>query len=168
MGAKGYATGKAGALLALAAVVAGCSSLDLQRFAPPGLVKYEEIAGDTPPNPAIQARIAERRASIEATYPNLSQAPSARPPGKPARERESELAALRESREALGSAIETDRAAAAADRTGGVVLPGDARRAQRSLEEAREALAESMESARRDAARERAEPLPAAPLDDQR
>ena len=63
-----------------AAVLAatGCSSLELARFAPPGVVKYEDIASEKPPNPAIEAVIEARTESSSKDYPNLSKAPSAK------------------------------------------------------------------------------------------
>ena len=62
----------AGAAVALSA----CSASDLKRFAPPGIVKYEEIAAEAPPNPTIQSEIDRRRDEGDAAFPVLSEMPS--------------------------------------------------------------------------------------------
>ena len=56
--------------------VTGCESGDLARFAPPGIVKYEDLAGDQPVNPDVAQRIEERRAEKGAgKFPRLAETP---------------------------------------------------------------------------------------------
>lgn len=133
----------------------GCSNTDLSRFAPPGIVKYEEIASEKPQNPEVAARIAERRAQQGGErFPNLSQTPG--PEDKPKKpssgQISAEMAALQALRENLAEEVAEDRAAAEAE------LAGD-------LQAEREVLSERVESDSRAAARERREKLtaPAAP-----
>lgn len=127
----------------------GCSNLDLSRFAPPGIVKYEDIAGDKPQNPVVAERIAERRAEHGAgKFPNLSAAPDAddRPPKRRAADIQAEMSELAGMRDALAEAAAEDRAAAEAE------LAGD-------LQAKSETLKERVESDNKAAARERREKL---------
>lgn len=124
MGAKVYMA----AMAALAS--AGCAD-GLKRFAPPGIVKYEEIAKDQPINPAIAGRMEEMRTKEGAGFPNLSEQPTKTPEGIAQPERAAMEATLIEQRDALNEAIAIDKALAAAERSG-------------SLEESREALSEAV------------------------
>jgi hypothetical protein len=119
MGAKAY-------ILVLATlVVAGCAD-GLKRFAPPGIVKYEELAKDQPANPAIVARIEESRAAPGGGFPKLSEQPTALPHGiaKPERAAMSEM--LLVDREALNAAVLEDRALADEEREASLVEMRDA------------------------------------------
>ena len=111
--------------LALISLASGCSNLDLARFAPPGIVKYEDLAGDQPPNPEIQERISERRTDPEAKYPILSQTPgeSDRPEFPPAEDRAMEAETLVSQRNALEASIDEDRASAEAAQKEAELLP---------------------------------------------
>ena len=107
-----------GILMGAAALTAsGCSETQLSRFAPPGIVKYEDIASEKPPNPAIDAKIKERSANSNAVYPVISQTPGQSDrPEKPAPDFvEAEISELVAVRDAMNAQIEADRAAAAAD-----------------------------------------------------
>lgn len=134
MGAKLYPVLFCAALLA----APGCANL--ARFAPPGFVKYEDLAGDAPPNPAIEARIAEVKKEQKGDgFPNLSKAPSKTPDAMPAAEREAAMEELRSARERVDADVAAARIAAAADRAA-----SDAQSAKGSLEGARDALGEAV------------------------
>ncbi len=138
-------TGKA-YLLALAALAAtGCSG-GLKRFAPPGIVKYEELAKDQPVNPAIEKRVAERAEEGGGGFPNLSEQPLTTPEGIAKPERAAMEEALLAERDVLDAAVAADRELAAAER--------DA-----ALEEARDALSEAVAKEDALARRERGLPL---------
>ncbi len=129
--------------------VAGCANGDLSRFAPPGIVKYEEIAGDKPQNPAVAARIAERKAEKGAgSFPNLSLVPGEkeRPERRPAADVEAEKQELLDLRETLAEEVATDRDVAQSEQAG-------------NLHEERDALKQQVESDSKEAARERREKL---------
>jgi hypothetical protein len=130
------------ALIVLPALVCGCASL--KRFAPPGIVKYEELAGDQPMNAEIKARAQERKESDEQRFPNLSEAPSAAPEGMSATQQASQMDALRDQRADLSAALAEDLTLAAAERAEPVPLPGKGDAAL-SLSEARDALAKAVE-----------------------
>lgn len=149
------------ALIVLAGFAGGCASL--KRFAPPGIVKYEELAGDQPMNAQIKARAAERKASGEQRFPNLSEAPSAPPQGLSQAEQHVLKDELREARAVLASAIANDLALAAAERAETVALPG-VRDPALSLPDARDALAKAVEKDDAIARKERG--LPPRPRDD--
>jgi len=136
--------------LALAALQ-GCESGDLARFAPPGIIKYEELAGDQPPNPEVVERIEARKADPDAGgFPNLSQAPTRadRPAKRKQADIQAEIAGLVEQRDDVTDAAQQDRAEAAAELEQD--LPGE-----------RDALLEQIEKDEAMAARERREKLEA-------
>ncbi len=108
---------------------AGCSNTDLSRFAPPGIVKYEEIAGEKPQNPAVAARIAERRAERGGgEFPELSRTPGEedRPEKPTLRQVERETDELIDMRETLDGQVAADRAAADAELADDLHAEGDA------------------------------------------
>ena len=125
------------AVIILAA--AGCTKMELLRFAPPGVIKYEDLAGDQPVNPAIEARIENRKANADADtkFPVLSRTPGEddRPTLRPAAERTAQLEELVSKRDQLQNAADLDRAAAEADKSEVELLP-----------EQRDALKEQTES----------------------
>ena len=97
------------------AALQGCADTQLMRFAPPGIIKYEEIAGDQPVNPQVAERIAERRAETGgAKFPNLAQAPDEgdRPAMRPTAELQAEKDALAGARDDLADDIAGDRTVA--------------------------------------------------------
>jgi hypothetical protein len=104
------------------ACLGGCAGIE--RFAPPGIVRYENLSGDKPQNPEIKARVTERKAGRDAKFPNLSLAPQKTPPTMPAEEQENWKRSLSAAREDLAAAIAEDRIEAAADRAEPIVLPG--------------------------------------------
>ncbi|PQA86698.1 hypothetical protein [Hyphococcus luteus] len=107
----------------------GCANADLSRFAPPGIVKYEEIAGDKPQNPDVAARIAERRAEQGGgEFPDLSKTPGKedrpeKPSPKTVEEQMEELTGLRER---LDEEVAADRAASEAELADDLHAEGDA------------------------------------------
>lgn len=111
--------GCSGALLfAWAALAGGCANTDFARFAPPGIVKYEDLAGDQPQNPNVAARIAERRGEPgTGKFPNLSQTPGPdkRPTPLSKSQIASQTAELEAARETLAEDVAEDRAAAEAE-----------------------------------------------------
>lgn len=145
-------TGKAYLLAIAMLAAAGCSG-GLKRFAPPGIVKYEELAKGQPVNPAIAARIEAYQDESAGGFPNLSEQPQKTPEGIAAPERSAMEAALLAERDALNEAIEADKQLAAAER--------DA-----SIETAREALEEAL--ARDDALARRERGLPLRDVEDKR
>lgn len=159
MGAKPYA----------AALVIGCLALSgcagLKRLAPPGVLKYEELAGDQPPSPIIKERIAASKDLGTGGFPNLVETPSKKPEGIPKATRERESAELLAARDALNAAVAEDRAAAASEREQGVLLPGDEKSGEKSLDAAQEALADAVAKDEAAARRERGLP-PRRPQDE--
>ncbi len=127
----------------------GCANSDLIRFAPPGIVKYEDIASQKPQNPAVAERISERRAEKGAgQFPDLSKEPGRdeRPKSLPSEQVDAEIDALVDLREGLDEEVGADREAADAE------LAGD-------LQAEREALKARVERDSTDASRERREKL---------
>ena len=122
---------------AAATAFAGCAGVE--RFAPPGIVKYEDLAKDQPMNEQIKARAVEARAEGAATYPNLSKLPQAAPETLSDEEQAALETALKEMRAALGDAVAADGGAAAASE-GAQALIG-ARDALKALVEADDAKA---------------------------
>ena len=104
---------------------AGCTELELARFAPPGLIKYEDLAGDQPVNPAIEARIENRKIDTDAGYPVLARTPGEddRPVLRPAAERTAQMEDLVSMREQLLRAADLDRAAVDAEKPEAELLP---------------------------------------------
>ena len=129
-------------IIAALSATAGCETG--RRLAPPGFFKYEEIAGQTPVNPAIEARKADL-ANEDAEFPVLSSAPSTKPKAPPRAAQDAEAKELLSARDDLAEAIAADQRAAAAEAAAEV----------RALEEKREALAKAIEQQRRRAAEER-------------
>ncbi|GJL91365.1 hypothetical protein [Hyphococcus sp.] len=117
----------------------GCESTDLARFAPPGIIKYEDRAGDQPANPEIVARVAERKADPEAGgFPNLSAAPGKedRPQKREQDDIEAEITGLTEARDEVVDAAEMDRLAAEAELARDLPAERDALKAQIEKDEA--------------------------------
>jgi hypothetical protein len=129
-------------IAAAAMCLAGCADA-VKRFAPPGIVKYEDLAKGEPVDPAIVARIKDRRAAGDATFPNLSEQPRETPEGMAKPDRVAMEALLTERRDTANGAIAGDRVAAPADR-------------QAPLEEAQATLLDAIETDREAAARDRA------------
>lgn len=108
----------AGGGLAAILLLQGCSNSTLARFAPPGLVKYEDIASKKPPNPAIEQTVRDYREDTKSRFPVLSETPTAEPaPQIPTGAvRDATKADLIEGRDELAKALEQDQAAIDADR----------------------------------------------------
>ncbi len=99
----------------------GCSSDSfLARFAPPGVVKYEDIASEKPPNPAIAETLSEYRETTRKRFPVLSRTPTAgAAPERPdVAARDALKTDLTENRDRLAEEIAGDEAAVAAERNG--------------------------------------------------
>ena len=120
---------RCGALaVALALPAGGCANVDLARFAPPGIVKYEDLAGDQPQNPNVAARIAERRAEQGGgEFPRLSETPGAnqRPSPLGQAQVDANKAELTAARETLADAVAEDRAAFGAETADDLSAEGD-------------------------------------------
>lgn len=110
------------ALGAFAVAAGGCTTLE--RLAPPGFVKYEDLAGDKPKNAVIQERVKAVKDARDARYPNLSEQPSAAPTPMPAEERKAHLDMLVVAGSTLTEQIAADRTAAAVDLSEGVAMAG--------------------------------------------
>lgn len=99
--------------------VSGCADSQLARFAPPGIIKYEDIASEKPANPAITARVEERRADPEAgDFPRLANTPgeSDRPDRRPQAELDAEREVLVSARDGVADGAIRDRREADADK----------------------------------------------------
>ena len=96
----------------------GCSHEAWRRLAPPGIIKYEDLAGDQPTNTEIQAQIDQRTESGNARYPKISDTPGKtdRPTAPPNEEVAAEISALSTQRDEILEKVDDDRAAVAADR----------------------------------------------------
>lgn len=152
--------------IALAIILAagGCSSADLARLAPPGLIRYEDLSKGEPVDPQIAGRIEERKAMGKGRTPNLSEQPQEIPAGMPTQERLDKVAALRAQKEALEAAIAAERAAAEAERASMRQAPEAGRENVMSLKDTAEALARAVERDEAEAREERG--LPPKPADD--
>ncbi|MEM8936890.1 MAG: hypothetical protein AAGC77_10830 [Pseudomonadota bacterium] len=129
---------------------AGCANLDLARFAPPGLVKYEEIAGDQPPNPEIEKLVAARKEEPNVKFPILSQTPGAADQPKIPSQQvvDAQSQELNAARDAVQLAADNDRKSVEADKSG-----------IDALRDERDALKRRVDQDAIDAADERAEIL---------
>ncbi len=129
----------------------GCSSLELARFAPPGVVKYEDIASKKPTNPAIQEIVDARTGAADKAYPDLSQAPSEkdRPRKRSSRWVENQMKLLGETRDTVNGEVEAERALAKAETENALPLP-----------EQRDALGKMLERDEASARAERETPMP--------
>ena len=123
----------------------GCSSGALKRFAPPGIVKYEELAKDQPANPVIVQRIEVQKDEPGGGFPNLSEEPTKVPEGIAKPERDAMEADLLRQRDALNAAMTEDRTLAETERL-------------HALEEDRDALSEAVAKDDAAARRERGQP----------
>ena len=138
-------------------MVSGCANSELARFAPPGIIKYEDLAGDKPMNPTVAARVEERKAEPDAgDFPILSETPGAdqRPVKRTSADIDGEKAGLTAARDELSDEISDDRLAASDD------VPADL-----ALE--RDKLKEQVDADNAAAARERREKLKAPPPPEQ-
>jgi len=134
---------------ALAILLGACSNAQLVRFAPPGIIKYEKLAGDQPPNPIIEQRIEERVEDSDSPFPVIAQTPSQSSPARPAEQRQKLTTGLEEKRDGLDVAIEADWEGVAQDRT-----------RSETLSDKRARLAEDLERDSRAARQERQGPPP--------
>ena len=98
-------------IIPAALLAGGCSDLQLARFAPPGIVKYEDIASEKPQSPEIQERISGYQDANDPEYPRLAETPSEkdRPKKRPQKRVEAQIAELESARDALESDVETAR-----------------------------------------------------------
>lgn len=110
------------AICVFACLSAGCTTL--KRLAPPGIVKYEDLAGGKPKNPVIANRVKAVRTARDARFPDLSEQPSAAPTPMRVEERDAHLSVLAAAGSALNTQVATDRAAASAEVGEGVALSG--------------------------------------------
>ena len=97
-------------------VLNGCANSQLARFAPPGIVKYEDIASEKPQSEEIKARIEERRAEPNTgKFPVLSETPGVeqRPQSRPPAVVEAQINALDQTAKEIKEEIETQRQLAA-------------------------------------------------------
>ncbi|MEQ1930896.1 MAG: hypothetical protein ABL957_10235 [Parvularculaceae bacterium] len=120
--AKCYRIAFVAALALTPALAPACAGLE--RFAPPGIVKYEDLAGDKPQNEQITARAAEIRGSSEAEFPNLSAAPQAPPETLDPAVQASLETDLAGARETLNASVAVDRTDVAAGEAAAIALPG--------------------------------------------
>lgn len=93
------------------AATSGCSQGALTRFAPPGIIKYEDIASEKPANPAISAVIKERKDAGDADFPLIAETPgaSARPAKPEQAAIDAQVSELTRARDGLNAAVEHDR-----------------------------------------------------------
>lgn len=104
--------------LAVAAFsAAGCAELQLSRFAPPGVVKYEDIASEKEPNPAIVEAIESQKETSTRDYPRLAETPSEkdRPKKRALAQVDAEIDSLATARDDLNESVAKARLEAEAD-----------------------------------------------------
>ncbi|MCB2113209.1 MAG: hypothetical protein R3C42_03125 [Parvularculaceae bacterium] len=94
---------------------AGCAN-GLKRIAPPGIVKYEDRAKGEPVSPEIEARIETHNRERAGGFPTLGEQPGRAPDGIAAPERAAMEASLLQARDELNEAISNDRRLADAER----------------------------------------------------
>lgn len=134
----------------LPVLLAGCSEGVLARFAPPGIIKYEDIAGEKPINPAVADAIGQRKEAVDEEFPLIARTPGPKDvPSKPGQVTidaiSSELTAARDD---VNAKVDTDRAEALLESESADVLI-----------ENREGLDEALQADNEAAARERRDPL---------
>ena len=106
------------ALTATGLMLGGCSG-GLKQLAPPGILKYEDLAKGEPVDPQIKARIDAQEQNDDAkVYPVLAEQPDFLPEGIAKPEREAMAENLIEERNALNDAVAEDRIAASSERDG--------------------------------------------------
>ncbi|MBT8471650.1 MAG: hypothetical protein KJN99_03535 [Marinicaulis sp.] len=127
-----------------------CANSSLQRFVPPGIFKYEEIASEKEPNPKIEEIVAARGERVDEKFPILSETPTAglilERPDKSEAQRQSDI--IIDARDELTSAIDADRKASQEER-----------QAVTDLEKRTDDLLEQLERDELSAQGERTEPL---------
>ncbi|MEO1251942.1 MAG: hypothetical protein AAFW81_06310 [Pseudomonadota bacterium] len=104
-------------ILTLLAGLGGCTSFDVKRLAPPGIIKYERIADQKEPNPAIVDIVAAQRADTDAKFPKIGETQAAGPRPTPLARGEVDAATddLLEDAERANDAAQSDREAAEQD-----------------------------------------------------
>lgn len=129
----------------------GCSSLELARFAPPGVVKYEDIASEKEPNPAILEIVEAQSEAADKGYPDLSQAPSKkdRPKKRSIRWVDDQINKLEDTRDTVNADVDADRAQAETETEDAILLP-----------EQRDARDELLDRDEATARAERRDPMP--------
>ena len=121
-------------LSCLALTMSACTKAQLVRFAPPGILKYEELAGDVPINPEIQTRIDERDDGKEKPFPLISNTPAAVDGTKNADQQQIMSEDLEDAKVALDQALEEDRTAALNERSNSSALTMRREDLEKSLE----------------------------------
>lgn len=91
-------------VISVSILLTACSSSDLRRFAPPGIIRYEDLAKGEPIDPVVQSRIDESNAEKGKSFPVISEQQTTIPEGLDA-----------PSRDELTTNLEQSRATAAAD-----------------------------------------------------
>ena len=131
-------------------LIGGCANSSLQRFAPPGIFKYEEIASEKDPNPKITEVVAARQDRVDEKFPVLSETPTAgltlKKPDKSEAQQQSDI--IIGARDELTTAIDADRMAS-----------HEERQAVAALEARTDELLELLERDEKSARGERIEPL---------
>ncbi|MEZ5895922.1 MAG: hypothetical protein R3C51_05910 [Parvularculaceae bacterium] len=105
------------AVTATGLLLGGCSG-GLKQLAPPGILKYEDLAKGEPVDPQIKARIDAQQSDEASGYPVLADQPDFLPEGIAKPERQAMADNLIEQRNALNDAVAEDRIAASAERDG--------------------------------------------------
>lgn len=103
--------------LTLTPMIAGCTGFNFERLAPPGIIRYERIADQKEPNPAIVAELEAYEADKKAKFPKIGETAA----GKANVERaslgavEAQIKTLEEARDELQEGVESDQRAAQRD-----------------------------------------------------
>lgn len=105
------------AVSATSLLLGGCAG-GLKQLAPPGILKYEDLAKGEPIDPQIKARIDARQADTAGGYPVLAEQPDYLPEGIAKPERDAMAENLIEERDALNQAVADDRILASMERDG--------------------------------------------------
>ncbi len=108
-------------LVVLAISLAGCANA--KRFLPPGFVKYEDLAKDTPVNPQIEAAIEKQVTDTDGEFPRFRDQPDRPPENLSKAQREAAAQELLAARDALDDNLDKDRERAAEERDGSELGP---------------------------------------------
>ncbi|MEM9706383.1 MAG: hypothetical protein AAF850_09950 [Pseudomonadota bacterium] len=121
----------------VAAFTLSASCETAKKLAPPGFIRYENIAGDTPVNPQIAEQIAQRDENKDSKFPTLAEAPSEKPIGDDLETRAAEIERLLTIRALIEAAAAQDQTAYAREVGNTEALDEQRRRLLQEVEDIR-------------------------------
>ena len=125
--------------LGMSLLLSACATKNLRRFAPPGIIKYEDLAKGEAIDPAIASRAKQVREKKDKSFPKLSEQASVAPKGINAPTRAKMKENLESERQLAASGIEEARSAAALERQQSITDQRE--RAEQAIEEGAQAIA---------------------------